>query len=58
MIGLADTRGRIHNSYFLLSCKWAQYVRTLHYSGVERPTRDKHSSFLGPLLSYEENEVL
>jgi hypothetical protein len=30
----------------------------LHYTRLERLAGDKHSSLLGPLVSYEENEVL
>jgi hypothetical protein len=30
----------------------------LHNSNLERVARDKHSSLLGPFVSYEENKVL
>jgi hypothetical protein len=30
----------------------------LHYTGMERPARDEHSSLLGPFECYGENEVL
>ncbi len=38
--------------------EWAKYARVLHYTRMESLARDKHSSLLGPLLSYEGNEVL
>jgi hypothetical protein len=33
-------------------------ARLLHYTIQEKLSRDKPSSLLGPLVSYEENEVL
>ncbi len=30
----------------------------LHYTRLERLASDKHSSLLGPLVSYKENEVV
>ncbi len=44
--------------HFLCSLEWAQKARELHYIEPERLARDKHSTFWGPLVSYEENEVL
>ncbi len=43
----------IHSFY-----EWAKCARVLHYTVMESLARDKHSSLLGPLLSYEGNEVL
>jgi hypothetical protein len=37
---------------FFLTEAWAQYSR------LERLAKDKHSSLLGPFVSYEENEEL
>jgi hypothetical protein len=28
-----------------------------HYSRLERPDRNKHSSLMGPIVSYEEEKV-
>jgi hypothetical protein len=30
----------------------------LHYTTLERVARDQHSCLLGPLVTYEDNEVL
>jgi hypothetical protein len=39
---------------FFASYTWANNL-VLHYTGLERLARDKHSSFLSPFVSYEEN---
>ncbi len=43
---------------FFVTYKWAQKVSMLYYARLEKLARDKHSSFLGSLVSYEENELL
>jgi hypothetical protein len=43
---------------FFVTCKCAQYARLLHYTELKRLARAKHSSLLGPFISYKENEVL
>jgi hypothetical protein len=35
-----------------------KYARVLHYNSLERLAGDEHSSFVGLIVSYEENEVL
>jgi hypothetical protein len=42
---------------FLVANKSAQWARFLHYTRLERLARDKHSSIVGWLVCYEENEV-
>ncbi len=51
-----DTWGHIQNTLF--PYEWAQYAKVLHCTLPEWLVFDKHSSLLGPFLSYEENEVL
>jgi hypothetical protein len=36
--------------HFLCSLEWAQKAGVLHYIKPERLARDKHSTFLGPLV--------
>jgi hypothetical protein len=43
--------------FFLLIYKWAQKAGLLHYTRLERFTRDNSLAFLAPFLSYEENGV-
>ncbi len=43
---------------FFVTCEWVQQARVLQYTRLERLARDKHSSLLGPFVSYEENGVL
>jgi hypothetical protein len=33
---------------------WGQKVTMLHYNRLERFVKDKHSSLLGPFVSYED----
>jgi len=33
------------------------YARALHYEWLDSVAREKHSSLLGPFVSYEEKEV-
>ncbi len=47
------TRDRIHNISFSL-----KLTNGLHYTSLESLASDKHSSLLGSIVSYEENEVL
>jgi hypothetical protein len=58
---------KIKNSYgkkdfsqhlFFITCEWAQQVRVLHCTSLERLTRGKHSSLIGPFVRYEQSEVL
>jgi hypothetical protein len=42
---------------FYVSHSWAQEARVLRYTGLKRYARDKHSSLLGPIVFYVENEV-
>jgi hypothetical protein len=42
---------------FYVSYKWAQEA-SVPLNQAEKLSRDKHISFLGPSLSYKENEVL
>ncbi len=43
---------------FFMIYESVQKARLLHTVKLERLDKDKHSSLLGPFLSYEENEVL
>jgi hypothetical protein len=43
--------------FFLLFYKWAQKAGLLHYTRLERFTRDNTLAFSAPFLSYEENGV-
>ncbi len=45
------------NFIFFATLELAQKDRALHYTRLERFARDKHSSILGLIISYEENEV-
>jgi len=38
--------------------QWAQYAKVLDYNRLERLARIKISSLLGPLVIYEENQIL
>jgi hypothetical protein len=42
------------NFIFFVNYKWAQYAGVLQYTRVERHAKDKHSSLLGPFVSYDE----
>ncbi len=43
---------------FSITYKWAQYARGIAFSKPLQSSLMQHSSFLGPLVSYKENEVL
>jgi hypothetical protein len=43
---------------FFVTSEETQLARVLHNSCLERLAKGKQSSLLGPLLGYEENEVL
>jgi hypothetical protein len=43
---------------FTVTYEWAKETRMIHYIWLEGVAKDKDSSLLGPLVSYEENEVL
>jgi hypothetical protein len=42
----------------LVTYKWVQFAKVLHYNRMEKLARDKHSSLLGPFVSYKEVKVL
>ncbi len=42
---------------FFVTYSWAQWVRVLHQTSMERLAKNKHSSLLDPFVSYEEYEV-
>jgi hypothetical protein len=44
--------------HFLHNLQMGAMSRVLHYTWLKRLARDKHSSLLGPFVSYEETEVL
>jgi hypothetical protein len=46
---------RVH--IFLVTFEWAQEARMLQYTRFKRWAKDKHSSLLGPIVSYEEDKV-
>jgi hypothetical protein len=41
---------------FVALNKWVHRARALHYTRLKRFANDKHSSFLGPIVNYEEDE--
>jgi len=43
---------------FFVTFYWAQKARVVYYTRLERLVRDKHSSLVGPLISFKRNEVL
>ncbi len=43
---------------FFATYEWAQKVRVLHYTVLERLARDNHSSLLDPFVICKENKVL
>jgi hypothetical protein len=43
---------------FFATFKWAEEARVFVTGKPFQPDVMKHSSFLGPLISYEENKVL
>ncbi len=47
-----------HHFILLLIYEWGQCARVLHYTRLERLTRDKISNLLVPFVIYEANEVL
>jgi hypothetical protein len=42
---------------FFITYEWAKYTRVLYCISMERLSCDKHCSFLGPFVSYEEKDV-
>jgi hypothetical protein len=44
--------------FIVHKAKTGSDTRVLLYTILDRRTRDKHSSLLGPLVSYKEDEVL
>jgi hypothetical protein len=44
--------------FFFVTSEWAQKARVLHFTWLERLTKDKNPRLLGPFIHYEENEVL
>ncbi len=51
----SDFYPRVH--IFIVTFEWAQEATVLQYTRLERRARDKHSSLLGPIVSYEEDKV-
>ncbi len=43
---------------FFVTYKWVQFDKVLDYNRMKRLARDKHSSLLGPFVSYKEVKVL
>jgi hypothetical protein len=41
---------------FFVTLEWTQKARVLCYTTMESLVRDKHSSLLGPFISYEEKK--
>jgi hypothetical protein len=50
----------LNSQHFIFSVtyEWAQETRMLHYIWLEGVAKDKDSSLLGRLVSYEEIEML
>jgi len=56
---LVQTPGSYSQPFILLlTYEWAHKARVLHYIMLETLASDKHSSLLGPFLTYEGNEEL
>jgi hypothetical protein len=54
-----DPWHHIYNTSFsFVTYEWAQQVRVLHKTRLERLARDKDSSLLVPFVSYEENKLI
>jgi hypothetical protein len=50
--------GRIHDTLLsFVTYKWAKLASVIHYTRLEMLALVKHSSFLGPFVIYEENDV-
>jgi hypothetical protein len=45
----------LYTQHFILvvAYEWAQYARVLHYTRRAGLAKDKHSSLLGPFVSYD-----
>ncbi len=41
-----------------MTYEWAQLAKVLHYTLLEGLGSDKHSTFLGPFISYEKYALL
>ncbi len=50
----------VHSQHFIffITYERSQYVSALYYTRLEMFAGDKHSSLLGPFISYEENSVV
>ncbi len=46
------------NYIFFVTYEFAKKAGVLHYMKAEMLVSEKHTSLLGPFISYEENEVL
>ncbi len=57
-IAVRNQRPYSRHFIFFITYELAQQPRVLHYSWLEILVREKHSSFLEPLVSYAKNEVL
>ncbi len=51
-------KGPIFTTHFLYNLQMGPKSTVLHYTGLERLTRDKHSSFLGPYVDCKENVLI
>ncbi len=45
-------------SFFFVTSEGAKYATVLYQTSIQEMAKDKHSSLLDPLLSYDENEVV
>jgi len=46
------------NFIFFATYEWAQWASVLHYTRLIMLAGDKYSSLLGPIICYEENDLL
>ncbi len=55
---IIEIRDSIQNyNIFFVTSECAQKAGVLHYTGLERLSRDKYSNLFGPFVSYDDNEV-
>ncbi len=55
-LNLIKAWGRTHNISFSFYLTNGPNKKVLHYTRLKSLARDKHSSLLGPFVSYEENK--
>ncbi len=58
LIKVSKCRACVHNTFFLIKLRMKPINIVFHYTGLERLAVYKHSSLLGPFISYERKEVL